>query len=235
MPTGVPTTPTRTVWKPKRRKRRTHTQGHRAAATGRRARPVVGVGCGCGQTAVTFSQATELDLAEVNPGGMLKGKQDVTASIFSGQAQTRNVQVTARLTCTIWRSRVPGFWTVCRQESLWWWPAETLAELRADCRPCRTLWCPCRTCNRDGQQMKLRWGEPLECLRALKEAVSGKLYSLFIHFQTPCLQLHGISLIGTTKPGFKTLLSNSHSNFMAAGLLKSTRMTGCLILQQQLC
>lgn len=150
-----------------------HLIGHEAA-TGRRVYSTVRVRWGQisqeGPTAVTFTQSTQLDFTEIN-SGCRGGETDVTASVrlpsFRGNAQTSTFQVNAPLTCIIWRSRVPGFWTVCRRVLLWWWPAETLAGLRGDCRPCRTLWCPCRTYSGDGRQINPGWGRPLERLRAL--------------------------------------------------------------------
>lgn len=214
MPTGVPTTPTRTVWKPKRRKQRTHNW----CVVGIWSRGCCWASCNCWNWMWTKG----CYLLPIHWAGPHRSKscRDVTASVrlstFREKAQTSTSQVKALLTCTIWRSRVPGFWIICRQESLWWLPVGTLTEPTVDCRPCRTLWCPCRTCS-------IQISRSLELLRTLKEAVNAKFYSLFIHFQTPCLQLHGVSLNGAT-----------NGNFIAARQLKGTRMTGSLILQQQL-
>lgn len=97
--------------------------------------------------------------------------------IFRG-VQTSRAQVKAWLTCTIWHSRAPGFWTVCRQESLWWLPAETLTEQTAGCRPCKTLWCPCRTCSRDGERRNTDKCETLSVSGCKKKQITPN----FTHF-----------------------------------------------------
>lgn len=53
-----------------------------------------------------------------------------------------------QITCRVWHSRVPAFWTVYKQVWLWWWPAETSRGQTDGYRLHMTPWFPYRTCSR---------------------------------------------------------------------------------------